>query len=74
MPPHTANNTFGHRTYYTIACTSFPHAELFQGVSLLETLHAAVGLVPSSPVMALMQWAGRSNVLFLVLDAIPQVG
>ncbi len=51
-----------------------PLAELFQGVSLLETLHAAVGLVPSSPAMALMQWAGRSNVLFLVLDAIPQVG
>ena len=31
------------------------------------------GLVPSSPTTALMQWAGRSNVLFLVVNPIIQV-
>ncbi|PNH00928.1 3-hydroxyacyl-CoA dehydratase 2, partial [Tetrabaena socialis] len=47
--------------------------ELVQGLSLLETAHAAVGLVPSSPVLALMQWAGRSNVLFLIVEPIDQL-
>ncbi|GLC38080.1 hypothetical protein PLESTF_000313200 [Pleodorina starrii] len=47
--------------------------KLVQGASLLETLHAAAGLVPSSPLMALMQWMGRSNVLFCILDPQPQL-
>ncbi|EFJ47290.1 hypothetical protein VOLCADRAFT_61480 [Volvox carteri f. nagariensis] len=47
--------------------------KLVQGASLLETLHAAVGLVPSSPLMSLMQWMGRSNVFFLILEPNPQV-
>ncbi|KXZ47734.1 hypothetical protein GPECTOR_33g616 [Gonium pectorale] len=50
-----------------------PLTKLFQGAALLETAHAAVGLVPSSPLMSLMQWAGRSNVLFLLLDPIRQL-
>lgn len=33
-----------------------PCAELFQLTSVLEVLHAAIGIVPSSPLMALMQW------------------
>ncbi len=45
---------------------------LFQGVSLLEVLHAALGLVPSSPLMAAMQWAGRSHVLFVVLGGVAE--
>ncbi|GFR52178.1 hypothetical protein Agub_g14715 [Astrephomene gubernaculifera] len=50
-----------------------PFTKFFQGLSLLETLHAAAGLVPSSPLLALMQWAGRSNVLFLILDPITEL-
>ncbi|EFN59260.1 hypothetical protein CHLNCDRAFT_137564 [Chlorella variabilis] len=46
---------------------------LFQLASALEILHAAVGLVGGSPVTALMQWAGRSNVLFGVVGAVPEV-
>jgi hypothetical protein len=35
--------------------------------------HQRAGLVPSSPMLAFMQWAGRSNVLYLVCQAILQV-
>jgi len=31
------------------------------------------GLVRGSPLTALMQWSGRSNVLFVILHRIPQV-
>eukprot|EP00197_Chlamydomonas_leiostraca_P011161 CAMPEP_0202861760 /NCGR_PEP_ID=MMETSP1391-20130828/3050_1 /ASSEMBLY_ACC=CAM_ASM_000867 /TAXON_ID=1034604 /ORGANISM="Chlamydomonas leiostraca, Strain SAG 11-49" /LENGTH=220 /DNA_ID=CAMNT_0049541195 /DNA_START=17 /DNA_END=679 /DNA_ORIENTATION=- len=48
-------------------------AKVFQGASILEVVHAAIGIVPSSPAMALLQWAGRSHILYLVLDAVPQV-
>lgn len=48
-------------------------AGFFQLVSALEVVHAAVGLVGGSPVTALMQWAGRSNVLFGVVAAVPEV-
>ncbi len=48
-------------------------AGLFQLLSGLEILHAAMGLVGGSPVTALMQWAGRSNVLFGVVGAVPEV-
>ncbi|KAG2498226.1 hypothetical protein HYH03_003976 [Edaphochlamys debaryana] len=41
-----------------------------QFASLLETVHAALGLVPSSPLSALMQWGGRSNCLFCVVQPI----
>ncbi|KAL4859657.1 Very-long-chain (3R)-3-hydroxyacyl-CoA dehydratase 2 [Chlorella vulgaris] len=46
---------------------------LFQLVSGLEILHAALGLVGGSWGAALMQWAGRSNVLFGVVAAEPEV-
>jgi hypothetical protein len=46
---------------------------LFQLASALEILHAALGLVGGSPLTALMQWAGRSNVLFGVVAAVPEV-
>ena len=35
---------------------------------------ALPGLVGGSPIAALMQWAGRSNLLFAVLACIPEVG
>ncbi|KAL4437140.1 hypothetical protein ABPG75_004279 [Micractinium tetrahymenae] len=44
----------------------------FQLLSSLEILHAAVGLVGGSPMTSLMQWAGRSNVLFGVVAAVPE--
>ena len=48
-------------------------AEWFQLLALLEVVHAAAGLVGGSPVTALMQWAGRSNVLFGVIKSVPEV-
>lgn len=48
------------------------HAGFFQLLSALEILHAAVGLVGGSPLTSLMQWAGRSNVLFGVVAAVPE--
>mmetsp|Transcript_15676 Transcript_15676/g.43856 ORF Transcript_15676/g.43856 Transcript_15676/m.43856 type:complete len:218 (-) Transcript_15676:1027-1680(-) len=45
----------------------------FQGLSLLETLHAATGLVRSGVAAALIQWVGRSHVLFAVLYAVPEL-
>ena len=57
--------------------TVYEHASgaciLSQSVSLLETLHASLGLVRSSPVMSLIQWTGRSHVLLLILNAVPSV-
>lgn len=53
-----------------------PHLPLpgwFQLASALEIAHAALGLVGGSPLTALMQWAGRSNVLFGVVAAVPEV-
>ncbi len=47
-------------------------AGFFQLLSALEILHAAVGLVGGSPLTSLMQWAGRSNVLFGVVAAVPE--
>mmetsp|Transcript_10447 Transcript_10447/g.31482 ORF Transcript_10447/g.31482 Transcript_10447/m.31482 type:complete len:222 (+) Transcript_10447:471-1136(+) len=44
-----------------------------QGLAALEIFHAAAGLVRGSPVVALLQWAGRSNCLYAVLHCIPQL-
>ena len=49
------------------------HAGIFQLASAAEIVHAALGLVGGSPATAAMQWAGRSNVLFGVVAAVPQV-
>lgn len=45
----------------------------FQLLSALEIVHAAVGFVRGSPLTSLMQWSGRSNVLFAILHRIPQL-
>lgn len=37
---------------------------LAQAIALLEPFHASLGLVRSSPLMALLQWSGRALVLF----------
>lgn len=42
-----------------------------QCFALLEVLHAAVKLVPSSPLTAMMQIGGRLSVLFLALQHSP---
>lgn len=44
-----------------------------QGAALLETVHVLAGLVKGSAPLALLQWFGRSNVLFLILGAVPEV-
>jgi very-long-chain (3R)-3-hydroxyacyl-CoA dehydratase len=44
-----------------------------QVLSLLETVHAATGLVRSSPAMALVQWFGRTHALCCILDSVHQV-
>ncbi|KAG2439131.1 hypothetical protein HXX76_004498 [Chlamydomonas incerta] len=47
-----------------------PLTKLVQGAALLDTLHAAVGLVPSSPALSLMFWVGRGNALFAITEPI----
>ena len=42
-------------------------------ISLAEVIHAALGLVKSSPIQALMQWGGRSHVLFIILHGVQEV-
>jgi very-long-chain (3R)-3-hydroxyacyl-CoA dehydratase len=44
-----------------------------QFAAFAEIVHAAAGLVPSSPVAAFMQWLGRSNALFRIAQAIPEL-
>ncbi|XP_004294609.1 PREDICTED: very-long-chain (3R)-3-hydroxyacyl-CoA dehydratase 2 [Fragaria vesca subsp. vesca] len=39
---------------------------LCQMVAFLEVVHGAVGLVPSGVVIPLMQWAGRTNCMFVM--------
>ncbi|GFH11371.1 Very-long-chain (3R)-3-hydroxyacyl-CoA dehydratase [Haematococcus lacustris] len=56
-----------------LQCCASP-AGVFQLLSGLEVIHTLLGIVRSSPAMALLQWAGRSNILFLVLSNIPDVG
>lgn len=48
-------------------------AALFQLISFMEILHAALGIVRGSPAAAFLQWTGRANVLFAVILAIPQI-
>jgi hypothetical protein len=51
----------------------FPPLGLFQLLSGLEILHAAVGLAGASPFAAALQWLGRSNILFGVVTSVPEV-
>ncbi|GAX82235.1 hypothetical protein CEUSTIGMA_g9663.t1 [Chlamydomonas eustigma] len=46
---------------------------VFQLASAMEILHAAIKIVPSSAVLAFMQWAGRSHVLLAILLSVPEV-
>ncbi|XP_062017502.1 uncharacterized protein LOC133733870 [Rosa rugosa] len=39
---------------------------LCQMVAFLEVIHGAIGLVPSGVVIPLMQWAGRTNCIFVM--------
>lgn len=39
-----------------------------QLISLLETVHAATGLVKSQVTVNLMQWLGRAHALFVVVE------
>jgi very-long-chain (3R)-3-hydroxyacyl-CoA dehydratase len=48
-------------------------AAIFQLASVLEIVHAALNIVKGSPVSALMQWAGRSNIFFGVVRSVPEV-
>ena len=45
-----------------------PLAKWLQAISLLETLHAALGLVRSGVMMNVLQWIARSHALFLAVD------
>lgn len=47
--------------------------ELFQGISLIEALHAAIGLVKTSPVLVVIQQASRLFVMFGLCEYVPQV-
>jgi len=48
-------------------------ARLPQLAALMEVIHAMIGLVPSSPLMALTQWGGKAHALFAILYGVPQV-
>lgn len=55
-------------------CPKTPiHPGACQAAALLETVHVLAGLVKGSAPLALLQWFGRSNVLFLILGAVPEV-
>lgn len=49
------------------------HVATFQLIAALEIVHAAIGIVGGSPMMSLMQWAGRSNILWGIVRSIPEV-
>ncbi|KIY98543.1 hypothetical protein MNEG_9418 [Monoraphidium neglectum] len=44
-----------------------------QMIAFVEIVHAATGLVPSSPLNTFMQWLGRSNALYRIAQAIPEL-
>ncbi|XP_047045855.1 very-long-chain (3R)-3-hydroxyacyl-CoA dehydratase 2-like isoform X1 [Lolium rigidum] len=44
-----------------------------QTCAVLETVHAAVGLVPTSPFLAFLQWGGRTHFVLALLRQIPEV-
>ncbi|KAF2931141.1 hypothetical protein DAI22_05g187700 [Oryza sativa Japonica Group] len=50
---------------------------LFQGLlqtwAILETIHAAIGLVHTSPLLAFLQWGGRTHFVLAVVRQIPEV-
>uniref|UniRef100_A0A0E0HFK9 Very-long-chain (3R)-3-hydroxyacyl-CoA dehydratase n=1 Tax=Oryza nivara TaxID=4536 RepID=A0A0E0HFK9_ORYNI len=42
--------------------------------AILETIHAAIGLVHTSPLLAFLQWGGRTHFVLAVVRQIPEVG
>lgn len=50
-----------------------PDAGIFQFLAALEIVHSAIGIVGGSPFASLLQWFGRSNVLFAVVRSVPEV-
>ncbi|GBF88046.1 very-long-chain (3R)-3-hydroxyacyl- dehydratase [Raphidocelis subcapitata] len=50
-----------------------PSAAWMQCIAALEILHAATGLVPSNALNTFMQWLGRSNALYRIAQAIPEL-
>uniref|UniRef100_A0A0D3G8M0 Very-long-chain (3R)-3-hydroxyacyl-CoA dehydratase n=1 Tax=Oryza barthii TaxID=65489 RepID=A0A0D3G8M0_9ORYZ len=41
--------------------------------AILETIHAAIGLVHTSPLLAFLQWGGRTHFVLAVIRQIPEV-
>uniref|UniRef100_A0A0D9WHC6 Very-long-chain (3R)-3-hydroxyacyl-CoA dehydratase n=1 Tax=Leersia perrieri TaxID=77586 RepID=A0A0D9WHC6_9ORYZ len=46
---------------------------LLQASAILETVHAAVGLVRTAPLLAFLQWGGRTHFVLAVVRQIPEV-
>uniref|UniRef100_A0A804QRI0 Very-long-chain (3R)-3-hydroxyacyl-CoA dehydratase n=1 Tax=Zea mays TaxID=4577 RepID=A0A804QRI0_MAIZE len=44
-----------------------------QTCAILETVHAAIGLVPTAPLLAFLQWGGRIHFILAVVRQIPEV-
>eukprot|EP00892_Ulva_mutabilis_P007699 jgi/Ulvmu1/5300/UM022_0094.1 len=53
--------------------TAVPLANWLQAVSILETVHAALGLVRSGVLMNFLQWTARSHALFLAVNPEPSL-
>jgi very-long-chain (3R)-3-hydroxyacyl-CoA dehydratase len=50
-----------------------PTAKILVLACILETVHAALGIVPSAPLTCFLQWWGRENALFQIALAVPAV-
>mmetsp|Transcript_3124 Transcript_3124/g.19264 ORF Transcript_3124/g.19264 Transcript_3124/m.19264 type:complete len:209 (-) Transcript_3124:2410-3036(-) len=73
---NTRREAFGmaHEIASSFMLTYSTHLTDFcQLASALEIAHAAFGLVPSSPITSLMQWTGRSHVLFVIVYCIEEL-
>ncbi|CAL4901150.1 unnamed protein product [Urochloa decumbens] len=46
---------------------------LLQTSAILETVHAAIGLVPTTPLLAFLQWGGRTHFVLAIVRQIPEV-
>ncbi|CAL4893942.1 unnamed protein product [Urochloa decumbens] len=44
-----------------------------QTCAILETVHAAIGLVPTTPLLAFLQWGGRTHFVLAIVRQIPEV-
>ncbi|CAN6332803.1 unnamed protein product [Urochloa humidicola] len=46
---------------------------LLQTCAILETVHAAIGLVTTTPLLAFLQWGGRTHFVLAIVRQIPEV-